>query len=161
MSDRARQLAERVNQHEDECRRKEALQLHKAKILQAKANDFWQKVISALKEEYTDFNDTLREGSAYRIEHFKETRGQCSARLERGFGFALSKVSLDVDAQKITIVGELEAKGGGRKTFDKTVQLNVDDSDNVRLRDGESYLTESDVAIEALKPFALSEDSAV
>jgi hypothetical protein len=40
------------------------------------------------------------------------------------------------------------------------VQLSVDDSDNIRLMDGESFLTESDLAIEALKPFSLSEEVA-
>lgn len=52
----------------------------------------------------------------------------------------------------------MEAKGGGRKVFDKTVQLSVDDSDNIRLSDGESFVTEADVAIEVLKPFSLHEE---
>jgi hypothetical protein len=120
--------------------------------------DFWQKLIDTLKEEYTEFNETLREGSAYRIEQLSETRGQYTARLRRGLRFAETKISLDVEARKITITSQSEAEPGGRKTLDKTVQLSVDDSDNVRLIDGESYVTESDVAFDVLKPFSLSEE---
>lgn len=85
MSERARQLAEQINQYEEDCRRKEELQLHWAGVLHAKADDFWQKLISTFKEAYTHFNDALRECSAFRIEHFNDPRGQGSVRLGREF----------------------------------------------------------------------------
>lgn len=118
MSEKAKQLAERINQHEDDRRRKEALQLHKAKIFEAKAGDFWRKFINTLKEEYTDFSDTLRQDSDYRIEHFNEPRGQNSVKLDRGFGFASAKVSLDIDARKIT-TGEWKPREVGERSSTK------------------------------------------
>lgn len=150
MSNRAKQLADQVNERQADQRLKDNLQLHKAGIFQAKGQSFWNNFAILFREEFTDFNKGLRD-EEYRIESFDDTREFHTVKLQGGRNGASASCHVDIDGQKITAQGK---RPGSQRKLELTYTLVIDDRDNVRIKNGDEILTESDIALEVLKFFA-------
>lgn len=153
VSDRAKQLAEEVNKRQADQQVKDRLQLHKAEILRAKGQDFWNNFAIIFRTEFIDFNNHLNVAE-YRIETFDDRSTPRTIKLHGGKSGSHATCVVDVEAQTISATG---VRPGAPNRFTLDYRLSVDDEDNVRIRNnagGGGVVSESDVAIEVLKFFA-------
>jgi hypothetical protein len=152
MSDRARELAKQVNQQEETQERTADLQIHRQKVLDAKANAYWQQCLREIEAELNDFNDTLRQESPNRIE-VEQKRGNL-IRLNRPSDRAWANASLGLNNRIIELTGQSKQKRQDSDKLHKTIALNVDANDMIYLTDSSNPYSENDLAIDLIKVFA-------
>ena len=71
MSNDVRDLANQINQREENLRRQQEHQIYSAQVMKAKAPEFWRQIINAIERARDGFNETLAASgnSKYAIEY--------------------------------------------------------------------------------------------
>lgn len=145
MSNRAKEIAESVNQRQAQQHAAGDLQLHRHRIIQAKAPAFWDAFKKTAQEECSDYNNALQDDN-YRIEdldtHIPYTLG---FHVKNG---GSARIIVDPLAQAISISGKSPIKSRG---LDAAAGLKVDEHDNVRMVNADDqYTSASDLVLQVL-----------